>query len=178
MKILSGLLLVLSISANAAENNYFENLNKDLNNKSLYQSHHITITKEEKHRFLFIPYTKEVVVNDIVLNGPTGVINSNLKTPYVNAVSKTHNNETIIQNDILTTGLFININKLNDDKQILTFNKRDLVSLEELTVNDSTIQLPTINENSFSMPITQNSIKKTWIDNSGNTYHLNYIGKK
>lgn len=178
----TALLLCVLMSSGFAQtslnSNYLDGLVKDLSNPSLYKEHNLVITKEVQHKFLFFPYTKEEVVNKISFSGVSGIMVNETSIPYVNGVSKSINGETIITNDVLKTGLSVSISKLSENKQVLTLSQKELISLKDFTSNDLTIQLPTFNETSFSLPITEDSFIKTWSDSSGQIYHLRYSGEK
>lgn len=179
MKKITLLLCLLSSSVFAAENNYLDTMQKNLSNPELYKQHHITIVKEEKHRFLFIPYTKEVIVSDIHLIGTDTVIANQTETPYVASIVKEDQKEPVINNDILKTGLFINISTLNDsNKQMITVQSSRLVALTDYVTEDSKIQLPTVTETSFTNPIVSDSFERSWTDCTGVTYKLKYSGEK
>lgn len=201
------LLSLLSASAFASPStdssvSSLDTLQKNLSNPELYQQHHIQIVKEEKHHFLFFPYTKQVLVNDVKLVGPDVMMANQTETRYVQSVSKNENNEIVIQPDTIKTGLFINVKTLeNSNKQTISVSNSELVSLENFTtnitdnaVNDTksgneqsntenenenvTIQLPTVKETYFSEPIHKNHFEKTWKDSSGTQYKLIYTGEK
>lgn len=179
MKKITLLLCLLSSSVFAAENNYLDTMQKNLSNPELYKQHHITIVKEEKHKFLFIPYTKEILISDIHLTGTDTVLSNHIETPYIASVTKADKQEAIINNEVIKTGLFINITTLNDsNKQMLTVQSSELVSLIDYVTEDSKIQLPTITETSFTNPIVSDSFERAWTDSNGVTYKLKYSGEK
>lgn len=206
MKPLFLLLSVLSASAFASTSNGLsapdlEQQQKDLSNPELYKQHHIQIVKEEQHHFLFFPYTKQVLVNDIKLVGTDVTMASQQQTPYIQSVSRNEENQTVLKNDVITTGLFVHIKKLdNSNQQTITVDNSELVKLENFTTNlnnrettsdqennqtpdandnePMTIQLPTIKQSSFSEPIQKNHFEKTWQDSSGTKYKLIYTGEK
>lgn len=191
------LLSLLSFPAFAAN---LDTLQKNLSNPELYKEHHVTIVKEEKHKFLFFPYTKQVVVSDIKMTGTDVVMSHQLETPYISSISTDANNQVNLKTDTIKTGLFVNIKTLeNSNKQTMSFSNSELVSLENFTTNlhdnivssnelnntqsqndnePMTIQLPTIKQNSFVEPINKNHFEKTWKDSSGIEYKIIYNGQK
>lgn len=184
-------LLVLSLFSASAFAADIDTLQKNLSNPELYKEHHVTIVKEEKHKFLFFPYTKQVVVNDIKMTGTDVVISHQLETPYISSVSRDDNNQVNLKTDTIKTGLFVHIKTLeNSNKQTMSFSNSELVSLENFTTNlndntqslndnePMTIQLPTIKQNSFVEPINKNHFEKTWKDSSGIEYKIIYNGEK
>lgn len=176
MKKLALILCMLSGSVLAAEpnpeGNYLDNLAKDWSNPSLFKQHHLVLLKEVKHKFLFIPYTKEEIINEVSLIGPSGMLSNGVEIPYVSM------SNSIISQQKIHTGTFINISKVSDNSQTLTFSKRELISLDNFKTDDMNIQLPNITETSFTIPINENVFEKTWTDSDGQTYRLKYSGEK
>lgn len=175
MKTLALSLLFLSSSAFATESPI---LNNQLTNPKLYTNHHIVITKEENHKFLFIPYKKLVVINDVVLQGYTASMNNNVDIPYISSVTIDSDKKPIHTMSNLQTGISFSITQENNNLQNFNFVQANLIKLENFTLDDLNIQLPTIHTQSFSIPFTTQSFKKTWTDSEGNTYHLSYFGEK
>lgn len=181
MKKLALILCMLSGSVLAAEpnleGNYLDNLAKDWSNPSLFKQHHIVLVKEVQHKFLFLHYTKEEIINEVSLTGPSGMFSNTVDIPYV-SMFESINGQPIMTDKKIHTGTFINIAKVSDNSQTLTFSKTDLISLENLKVDNINIQLPNITETSFTVPINENMFEKTWTDSDGQTYRFKYSGEK
>lgn len=163
------------------ENNVFnlEQYQKDLNNPDFFKSHQISITKEEKRHFLFFPYTKEVPVSNIQLTGVETMFFSGYEKPYVSSITKKENEETIIENSIVKSGITVQIKKSNDKIQTLSFNSTDLLSINSVKTDDGLmIQLPNTESQSLSLPISSESFESKWKSQDGTVYHLRYNGQK
>lgn len=163
------------------ENNVFnlEQYQKDLNNPDFFKSHQISIMKEEKRHFLFFPYTKEVPVSNIQLTGVETMFFSGYEKPYISSITKKENEETIIENSIVKSGITVQIKKSNDKIQTLSFNSTDLLSINSVKTEDGLmIQLPNTESQSLSLPISSESFVSKWKSQDGTVYHLRYNGQK
>ena len=178
--LLSGVAMADSI-AEQKDNNVFniEQYQKDLNNPDLFKSHQIQITKEEKHHFLFFPYTKEVPVSNIQLTGVETMFSSGNEITYISSATKEENKDVVYKNSVINSGISVKINKATDNTQTISFNSTDLLSLNSLTTDDGmTIQLPKIESQSFSLPISSENFETKWKSQDGSVYHLKYNGQK
>ena len=111
------------------------------------------------------------------MTGPSGMLSNTVDIPYV-SMSNSVNGQSVMTQEKIQTGTFINISKVSDNSQTLTFSKRKLISLQDFNADNMTIQLPHITENSFTVPINAKSFEKTWTDSDGQTYRLKYSGEK
>lgn len=178
MKKITLLIFLLSNQVFATES-ALEKIQKNLSNPELYTQHHISLFKEEPHHFLFIPYTKEILVSDIHLSGADSMASTEIETPYVSSITQEDNKNPVINHDILKTGISINISTVNDGhEQTITFQSSQLNSLTNFSVGDLNIQLPNVNETFFTHPILSNSFEKVWTDTNGTQYKLKYSGEK
>lgn len=156
-----------------------EQYEKDLNNPELFKSHQIQITKEEKHHFLFFPYTKEVPVSNIQLTGVETTFSAGKEITYISSATKEENKDVVYKNSVLTSGISVKINKATNNTQTLSFSTTDLLNIKNYTSDDGiTIQLPSTESQSFSFPISSDNFETKWKSQDGIVYHLRYNGQK
>ena len=160
-----------------------ENIIKDFKNPNLFHHHQIVFTKETKHYFLFFPYTTKTVLENAKTEGITGALSNYSVNTYTESVTveKTDNSDeskSVLKTGTFKTGVSLIITKNpKSDTQCLIWNEQKLISLDDFTANDNTIQLPTLSIHSFTNHLTD-SFESVWKDNDGNIYRVQYTGQK
>ena len=96
-------------------------------------------------------------------------------------MEKTDNSDeskSVLKTGTFKTGVSLIITKNpKSDTQCLIWNEQKLISLDDFTANDNTIQLPTLSIHSFTNHLTD-SFESVWKDNDGNIYRVQYTGQK
>jgi hypothetical protein len=152
-------------------------MSKDLQNPNLFKRHEIVFSKETNHHFLFFPYTNKTILETVNIDGVSSNFSKFVEKSYVKDISI--NEEKMVSNqDSLKTGFYLIIAKeANSDNQCLIFTEQKLISLNDFTIGNETIQLPTVESHTFTNHLT-NNFENVWKDNDGNTYRVKYSGEK